>query len=294
MSITTIGSLGNYMRNFKLQTQWQMKKQSGDLTNQKKKLQKWVDETTLALEKLREEAKEKNTGGVDVKALYTKIQNGKKLSAGEMDYLRTHDPQMYEKVKNIEREKQAYEEEIKRCKTKDDVQRAKFNRISTSLATVKSVENNPNIPLSAKLGIAMAENAKIKAIEEITLKFVESGEYAKLPTEAEYAEAMEELNEQRKPEAVQNEEEKTPEEKKEEADAAVSGEIVNADVGEKTTSVDAAKKPDDSEKNIEVESEELKKAKRAKAKAAYQKIGSEWGGEDASAFVGTASFDAKG
>lgn len=297
MSITTIGSLGNYMKNFKLQTQWQMKKQSGDILNNKKSLQEWVDDTSAALSLLKNNEKDKNSSNIDVEALYTKIQSGKKLTAAEKDYLRMHDPQMYEKVKSIERERKAYEDEIKRCKTKEDVQRAKFTRISVSLSTVKSIENNPNIPMAQKLACALLENAKMKAIEEVTLKFVESGEYAKLPTEAEYAQAMKELNEQRKPEAVQDDREQ--EKKPEDASISESGQAeadagAEAKVVQKKEPSEAEKKVSESEKETEVESDELRKAKRAKAKAAYQRIGSEWEAEQESAAQRFVSLDAKG
>lgn len=308
MSIAGIGSLGSYMKNFKLQTQWQMKKESGDLLSKKKSLEEWIADTTNSLLKSGEIGK--NSGNVDVEALYMKIQSGKKLSSAEKDYLRTHDPQMYEKVKSIERERKAYEEEIKRCKTKEDVQRAKFTRISASLSSVKSVENNPNIPMGQKLAHAVFELAKVRAVEEITLKFVESGEYAKLPTDAEYAEAMKEMNEERKPEAAQKEEEKKTEGSEEtKADKGDDGDVIleeeNAQkketVVDKETAVVRQQKAGrlnrvhrDFQKNIEVESDELRKAKRAKAKAAYQKISGEWEASDSSPFQNAASFDAKG
>lgn len=266
MSMTTIGSLGNYMRNLQLQTQWQLKKQSGDFKSHKKSLQEWLKDTSSSTLSEMNDALNNNSN-IDKDALYAKIQNGKKLTAAEKDYLRKNDPVMYEKVKSIERESAAYEKEMKRCKTKEEVQRVKTAHVNASLSVVKSVENNPNISDAQKLAYAMVEQAKIRAIAEITAKFVKSGEYGKLPTDAEYAEAVETMKEMEQvvePEAEEQEKTDNTEENTEE--------IFNTDV--------------------KIESEEVRKAKRAKAKAAYQQFSGEWQSEPTGNEF--ASFDAKG
>ena len=124
-----------------------------------------------------------------------KLASGKKLSREEMEYLQKNDPQTYQKAKALEEEQKSYEEELKRCETKEDVQRVRMNRTAASLSVVKSVESNSAIPESAKLGIMWQELMKSKALEETLNTFIESGRYAQLPTEAEKLEAEKALEE---------------------------------------------------------------------------------------------------
>ena len=77
-----------------------------------------------------------------------------------MAYLEEHDPQLYKKAKEIEMERQAYEQELKRCKTKEDVQRLKMSHAASALSTVNEVKNNPNIPGGKKLELIVQEHCK--------------------------------------------------------------------------------------------------------------------------------------
>lgn len=277
MSIMNIGSLGNYMKNMKLQTQWQLRKQSGDFTSHKKSLEEWLkDSSSFSLSGTKETA---NSCNIDKDALYNKIQSGKKLTAAEKDYLRKNDPLMYEKVKSIERERKAYEEEIKHCKTKEEVQRVKTAHVNASLSVVKSVQNNPNISDSQKLAYAMVEQAKIKAIAEVTAKFVKSGEYANLPTDAEYAEAMKEIEE-------------PPAKEEKEPENADDSDNTEESIGEENITKETLSEKI-SDTDVKIESEEVQKARRAKAKAAYRQFDGEWDSANAAGNF-TVSFDTKG
>ena len=52
-----------------------------------------------------------------------KVCNGRALTQKEKDYLKEHDPETYEKARSLERQKNAYESALKRCRTKEEVQR---------------------------------------------------------------------------------------------------------------------------------------------------------------------------
>ncbi|MGN0690380.1 MAG: hypothetical protein ACI4KH_08185 [Oscillospiraceae bacterium] len=78
---------------------------------------------------------------------------------------------------------------MKHCKTKEDVQKLKMNRVSASLSAVNHIKNNPNIPEGAKLGFMVQIQHEMKAIEETTDKFIKSDKYSAIPTEAEKAKA---------------------------------------------------------------------------------------------------------
>ena len=184
-------SLGTYTKNMEMQMKWQQKKAKNDFTADGST--KLKDPTAQQAEEIR---RAQADGSSKLSAqIRTKLATGKKLTQEEMDYLQKNDPQTYQKAKAIEDEQKSYEEELKRCKTKEDVQRVKMNRTAASLSVVNNVKNNPAIPEGAKLGIMWQELMKNRALEETISKFVESGRYAQLPTEAEKMEAEKTLKE---------------------------------------------------------------------------------------------------
>lgn len=191
-----------------MQMKWQRKKETGDFT---------ADGSTKldAVGRQAEEIRKANADGSTkmAKQIDLKLNSGKKLTAEEMEYLQTHDPQKYQRVKQIEAEQKNYENELKRCKTKDEVQQLRMAHTAASLSAVNSIKNNPAIPEEKKLELIMQEHRKNQAFTETTAEFVESGKYAKLPTEEERQKAEKDLKEA-------EEAEKMPEKPSEEQDAA--------------------------------------------------------------------------
>ncbi|MDE6960323.1 MAG: hypothetical protein K2P27_05620, partial [Lachnospiraceae bacterium] len=104
-------------------------------------------------------------------------------------------PQTYQKAREIQMEREAYERELKQCRTKEEVQRVKLSHAAASMASVKNIETNPNIPEGAKLGLMMQELAKTKALSDTEREFVESGGYQALPSEEERRKAEKDLKE---------------------------------------------------------------------------------------------------
>lgn len=186
MDFTIISSIGNYTKTLKLQTQWEIKKQSGDVTGHSKSLNDLLSATVAS------DAEKEHTDGDKLSEIMQKVYSGKKLSGEELEYLQAKSPELYQKVRDMEQEQKSYENELKKCKTKEDVQRVKMSHIGKSLATVKSVENNPNITMEKKLETAQLENARANGIAARTEAFVRSASYKALPTEAEQAEERQE------------------------------------------------------------------------------------------------------
>ena len=191
MDFSVMQSIGNYTKNMEMQMKWKRKKANSDFT---------ADGSTKLSDSIARQAEEIRKSQADGSSklsaqIRTKLATGKKLTQEEMDYLQKHDPQTYQKAKSIEEEQKSYEEELKRCRTKEDVQRVKMNHTAASLSTVNNVKNNPAIPEGAKLGIMWQELMKSRALEETLGEFVKSGRYAQLPTEAEKAEAEKTLKE---------------------------------------------------------------------------------------------------
>lgn len=191
MNFFMMQSLGTYTKNMEMKMKWQQKKAKNDFT---------ADGSTKLKDPTAQQAEEIRMAQADGSSklssqIRTKLAAGKKLTQEEMDYLQKNDPQTYQKAKAIEEEQKSYEEELKRCRTKEDVQRVRMNRTAASLSTVNNVKNNPAIPEGAKLGIAWQELMRNRALEETISKFVKSGQYAQLPTEAEKMEAEKALKE---------------------------------------------------------------------------------------------------
>ncbi len=191
MDFSVMQSIGNYTKNMEMQMKWKQRKANNDFT---------ADGSTTLRDSIARQAEEIRKSQADGSSklsaqIRTKLAAGKKLTQEEMDYLQKNDPQTYQKAKAIEEEQKCYEEELKRCRTKEDVQRVKMNHTAASLSTVNNVKNNPAIPEGAKLGIMWQELMKTRALEETMGEFVKSGRYAQLPTEAEKAEAEKALKE---------------------------------------------------------------------------------------------------
>ncbi len=75
-----------------------------------------------------------------------KLKSGKSLSGSELEHLRRTDPASYQKAKQLEAERAAYERQLRQCKTKEDVERLRMSKLSSSMAAVSAIANNPNIP----------------------------------------------------------------------------------------------------------------------------------------------------
>lgn len=191
MNFFSVQNMNNYTKQMEMQMKWQKKKTTGDFTaDGSTKLNDSVRQQAEEIRKSRKDGSAKLSAQIDLK-----LQSGKKLTAEEMDYLQKTDPQKYQKIKAMEAEQENYEKELKRCKTKEEVQRVRMAHTATSLNAVNSIKNNPAIPEEKKFELIMQEHYKHMALETSTKEFVESGRYAKLPTEAEKAKAEKDLEE---------------------------------------------------------------------------------------------------
>lgn len=281
MNFFTVQSLNAYTRNMEMQMKWQKKQDNSDFTaDGNMKLDN--DPTRRQAEEIRQS----RADGSDqlAKQIDLKLNSGQKLTAEEMDYLRKHDPQAYQRVKSIESEQKNYENELKKCKTKEEVERVKMAHTATSLSAVNSIMNNPVIPEEKKFELVMQEHRKNQALQVSTQEFVESGEYAKLPTEAERLKAEKDLKEAKEKElgidepSDKAEREEDPAEKTGQADPWASAGKPDGLVPEKEAPKAAAAEKDGStllreREMTRMEAEttpEALKVKRAKARAAYQ------------------------
>ncbi|MGN0431160.1 MAG: hypothetical protein ACI4EQ_02275 [Lachnospiraceae bacterium] len=166
-----------------LDNQWQQKKSN---FSEKKPLSEMTDEERmLANFKEQAEQERESTKYADI---YNKLKSGGKLTSEEIAYLEEHDPEALQRYKADQAEKAAYERALKNCKTKDEVERVKMNKLSGFAAQAKKITTDPYIPLDKKVELMNQLNNKLCLISEAHLKFQESQAYRDMPTESELQE----------------------------------------------------------------------------------------------------------
>lgn len=179
ISFFNYGRLQDYGKQMEAKSLWNRRKQNGFYDNlkesdpQKAAIQEQADRMHLqqdssALENIK-----------------SKLQRGESLSAAEKEALRNSDPELYKKAEEMEQERSAYEKKLKACRTRDEVQNLKIEKLNASLVTIGNVENNPNIPEAKKLEVAQGEAMRLAAVNRAEAAFIRSGEYDKLPTQNE-------------------------------------------------------------------------------------------------------------
>ena len=273
MNFNSIGNMNTYLRTKELKSMWNLRKKNNDYASKGQERLDQMFERIFGKNGEAESGKDSRLSDIR-----NKINAGSRLSPDEMEYLRQKDPKTYNDLKQEKLEQEAFEKRLRRCTTKEEVERLKMSRIHQSLATVSAVKNNPAIPKGEKLGIIQREARRMKRMEESVEKFVRSGEFSKLPTEAEAALARKEeaarKKAQKAPEPTR--EETKPIEKPEESPAIERADAVQAETPaidlempeEKKT--EQAKMPSPSfDWEPAVDSPELRKLRRARARAAY-------------------------
>lgn len=271
MNFLMINSVNSYVKGLDMKNRWSQKKEKADFSedytlNERQRKNEMFKKSYM-------EQRENDNEDKTLSAINNKVAVGSKLTPDEMKYLQVKNPALYQKLKDIEKEKKQYEEDLKKCKTKEDVDKLKMSKISSSLSAINSVKNNPNIPESKKLEIAAQEQRRLNELGEIEAKFIKSGEYAKLPTEEEKAKAEKDMRE-----AEENitdvKPDKTAEEKTVSKSGTESEDKKDIPESRHTEKVAASTDKTDREKKLTVTEAELtpeaKKVKRARAKSAYR------------------------
>ena len=164
-----------------MQNKWEQKKSTGNIN---KKEQKELTPQERELQRYREQLEETKKGN-EYSALYSKIQSGQKLSPAEEDKLKAQDMKAYLDYKANQAEQEAYEERLKKCRTKDEAQRLQTAKMQGNLSKVKNIENDPYISDAEKLKMARIIQGDTTANDKIYQEFTQSEEYEKMPTEGE-------------------------------------------------------------------------------------------------------------
>lgn len=128
---------------------------------------------------------QKSTHTNRLEKIMDKLQNGEKLSSEEMEYLRKNVPELYEKALQICTERAACENELKNCKSKEEVQRLKMNKTASYLSQLNGISNNPDLSQKQKEELTELVQMKAAAINNAALAFVQNGSYARLKSETD-------------------------------------------------------------------------------------------------------------
>lgn len=185
------GTITNVVKYQVMNSKWQQKKDSGHVLSKEERNERenWTEEDYLIAD-FEEQAAQNREASKNTE-IKNKIWSGAALTQEEIEYLEKNNPEDLKKYREIKAERKAYEDKLKKCRTKDEVERVKTETMGEYMSSLKSVVNNPNIPKAAKLAKAQEMLTKTNNIQEVHLKFVQSESYQKLPTEAEEAEKRE-------------------------------------------------------------------------------------------------------
>lgn len=97
------------------------------------------------------------------KQIEVKLNSGKRLSFKEVNYLKLHNPHLYHLYLIVENKRKSVEEQLKHCKSKEEVQKVQENALESI---------GKNSPIKAML---------ISAINNTIEEYKKSDEYKKLP-----------------------------------------------------------------------------------------------------------------
>ena len=193
MDFRSISSVQSYVKT--LDSKYQAEKQqeegpavSTDPAKKQSKLDEWIkqrqDEMKSAIETMKrmEESTDHKLAGIQ-----SKVYSGTSLSRAEKEYLKTKNPVLYARLEAADLEKKVYERELKRCRTKEEVQRLKLSHTASSLSAVNAGQHSAGASSEQKMALAQGELYKLKGMQDATNRFVRSGAYHSLPTEREKA-----------------------------------------------------------------------------------------------------------
>lgn len=148
---------------------------------QKKRLAD-MDPLVRQLKQYREDA-EKMRENNQMAAIDAKLKSGESLTPEEEEYLKQSNPDGYREYQEIRQERTAYKEQLKHCRTKEEVEKLKLNKMGNFLAEAKKVSSNPVIPKGAKKGLLEKILRKAAGIQKSHITFTKTAKYHSLPTE---------------------------------------------------------------------------------------------------------------
>lgn len=173
------GSVQNAVKLAQLEEDWKRKKEvkkeqkKEEMTPQMRQLMQYQEE----MEQIRE--------GNQMASIDAKLKSGSELTPEEMAYLKEKNPEAYQEYEEVKREQEAYKNQLRNCKTKEEAERVKLSKMGNFMAGAKNISQNPNIPKEKKLKLMEKLLKKTIGVNQVHTEFVKSQEFRNLPTEEE-------------------------------------------------------------------------------------------------------------
>ena len=179
------GTIASTVQLQMLNNKWMQKKESGNILSKQELNERstWTSEQFMIADF--QDQLEHNREAEKRQKIDNKIMSGGSLSSEEISYLEKNDPAALKKYRETKEEKESYKEKLRHCKTKEEVDRVKLQKLGELESSLSSVVNDPTIPKSAKLAKAQEILAKTNNIEAAHLEFVKSADYQSMPTDDE-------------------------------------------------------------------------------------------------------------
>ncbi len=140
------------------------------------------DKFIVISEMLEEDKEEKLLKDAEQKAL-----NGEELTKEELEILRKKNPVLYIIAMQTKAVREAFEAQLKNCKSKEEVQNLMFMQTMSSLKNIKAAKAEGDEIEEAR------QRAFLLAMQEVYQKFIESEEYLKLPQKTKEEDKFESL-----------------------------------------------------------------------------------------------------
>ncbi len=185
------GTIRNSVNMAMMDSKWQFKKQ--EINSGKARKAMTADE--LLLDDLRRQAEEVRKREIPDR-INAKLMAGEKLTPDEINYLRKHNPQALVEYEKIQQERAGYKRQLKQCKTKEEVEQLKVNKLNGAMAMAKEISSNPNIPKSEKLAQMCRLMQEVAGIDSEHIEFTQSARFASLPENEEEAKREKEVEEE--------------------------------------------------------------------------------------------------
>ena len=174
MNFTTIGSATNAAKFKALQVKWAERKKNPFLPKENEQKE---DPRIAEIKRQAEQQRKANQLG----QIEGKLKSGAALSSRDMEYLRKNSPQLYEKAVKIEKEREEYKRALRRCRSKEDVQKLHMRTLSQFSAEAKTISQNPNIPEGKKIEEIEFIGMKMAAVNNEHVTFRQTLRYSALP-----------------------------------------------------------------------------------------------------------------
>ncbi|MBO5282429.1 MAG: hypothetical protein J6B43_04790 [Lachnospiraceae bacterium] len=172
------GTIKNAVNLAQMDQKWQQKKaapvkeeQKRELTVQERELQRYQEN----MEQIRESNRRVE--------IANKLKAGYTLTNEEITYLRRNDPEALKEYEEVKREREAYEKQLKNCRSKEETERLKLTKLNGFMAQTKEISTNPYIPKDKKIQLLEKLLKKEAGVQAVHRAFTETLRYQQLPEE---------------------------------------------------------------------------------------------------------------